>query len=587
MTRLVRPNAPKNVLLLTVDTWRADRMSVYGYERPTTPTLERFAETGQVCTNAFTIGPFTQIACVPLFTSSRPLSYGGYDDGARGGRPNTLFKQFKLAGHTTWGLSTMHWISSFFGYLENFDEAIEIFLLNAIPGMGCNMLRDPLRLWHEGSVDDTQAIELVTPAILKTFHNIESYCKMMLNNGARLTTLFPDCKAVNDGYDFRRVLDVVAQHRLDFTNRPLAYMKTHFQCIPQPHEWIAKDWRYKRDLGKISNQVFDRFLRFVTPDLARLRANRFGMSPDAHSIADAVINAISMHKKTQPFLIWAHFKDTHQPFVSGSGRNWFKQTPDYLESLGLDPRIYPGQVFMDRPKSIEDWKNVNALYDCAIRSTDEAIGRILAAINYNGLRANTIVGMAGDHGEEIGEHGDYGHTVSPYEHTSHIPMMFYDPDRPASRIEGLTTSLDFAPTIAEMAGIAPDPNWEGQPVTDPAINDRDHILMEAFCRGTCMFEHRPPYLAIRTKQYKYLWREFRDPFHIYGDGGNELFDLIRDPEEAHNIYRPDHPVLDELNCALAVRLAEIPEISDKRIVDSFGEIGKAAIAQVRESRSSP
>jgi len=587
MTDPAQPKAPKNVLLLTVDTWRADRMSVYGYERPTTPALERFAKSAQVCTNAFTIGPFTQIACVPLFTSSRPLSYGGYDDGARGGRPNTIFKQFKQAGHATWGLSTMHWISSFFGYLEGFDEAIEIFLLNAIPGMACNMLRDPLRLWHEGSINDAQAIELVSPPILKTFDNIESYCNMMLNDGTTLAALFPDCKALNDGYDFSRVLDVVAHHRREFANQPLAYLNTHFQSIPQPHEWIARDWRYKRGVGKMLDQAYGRVLSLVSQDAARLRKNRFGMSPDAHSVADAVVNAISGHQANQPFLIWAHFKDTHQPFVSGRGRNWFKQTPRYLESLGLDPTIDPGQVFKERPKTAEDWQKVNALYDCAMRSTDEAIGRILNAIDDNGLRANTVVGMAGDHGEEIGEHGDYGHTVSAYEHTSHIPMMFRDPDRAADRIDGLTSSLDFAPTIAEMAGIVPDPDWEGQPVTDPTITDRNHILMEALCRGTCLFEHRPPYLAIRTKQYKYLWREYRDPFLIHGEGGNELFDLTDDPEEARNIYQPDHPTVVELNGVLATRLAEISEISDQRIIDAFGDIGQAAIAQVRGSAPKP
>ena len=582
MTNSQSPIPPKNVLMLTVDTWRADRMSVYGYERPTTPALEKFAKSAQVCTNAFTISPYTQIACVPLFTSSRPLSYGGFDDGALGdGRPNTIFKQLKQAGYATWGLTTMQYISSSFGYLEGFDEAIEIYLLNAISGMCCNMLRDPLRLWHDGSINEAQALKLVKPPILKTFDNIEAYCNMMLKDETALTALFPDCKALNDGYDFSRVLNVVAHHRRKFSDQPLAYMNTHFQTIPKGHEWIAKDWRYKMGIGKLIDKVYGRLLGLVNPDIARLRANRFGMSPDSHSIADAVINAISGHHSKQPFLIWAHFKDTHQPFVSGRGRNWFKQTPNYLKSLGLDSSIDPSHVFKNRPNSSEDWDKVNALYDCAMRSTDEAIGRILDAIDSHGLRASTVVAMAGDHGEEIGEHGDYGHTVSAYEHTSHIPMMFRDPDHAAGRIDGLTSSLDFAPTIAKMAGIKPDPYWEGKPVTDPAITERSHVLMEAFCRGTCMFEHRPPYLAIRTKQYKYLWREFRDPFHIHGEDSNELFDLTNDPEEAHNLYRPDHPTVVELNSVLATRLAEIVEISNKRIINAFGDIGHLAIMQVR------
>ena len=73
--------APPNVLLLTVDAWRADRLSLYGYGRPTTPVLDRFAANATVCERAFSLGSFTQGACIQLFTSSRPMSYGGYDGG--------------------------------------------------------------------------------------------------------------------------------------------------------------------------------------------------------------------------------------------------------------------------------------------------------------------------------------------------------------------------------------------------------------------------------------------------------------------------------------------------------------------------
>ena len=69
--------ARPNVLLLTVDAWRADRLSLYGYGRPTTPVLDGFAANATVCERAFSLGSFTQVACIQLFTSSRPMSYGG------------------------------------------------------------------------------------------------------------------------------------------------------------------------------------------------------------------------------------------------------------------------------------------------------------------------------------------------------------------------------------------------------------------------------------------------------------------------------------------------------------------------------
>ena len=180
-----------NVLLLTVDTWRSDRMSLYGYDRPTTPALDRFAEDAIVCDNAYALGPFTQIACVPLFTSSRPLSYGGYDGGALG-RPDTVFKHFKEAGYRTWGLSTVHWVSHVFGYLDGFDDASEVFLLNAIPGMALNLTRDTLHAWRNGHIDDAGMLARVSPVMNDMFGVIHRYCDTMLADGKALRARFPD-----------------------------------------------------------------------------------------------------------------------------------------------------------------------------------------------------------------------------------------------------------------------------------------------------------------------------------------------------------------------------------------------------------
>lgn len=564
--------APRNVLLLSVDTWRADRMSLYGYERPTTPRLERFAENAIVCDNAYATGPFTQIACVPLFTSSRPLSYGGYDDGALG-RPDTVFRHFQKAGHHTWGLSTIHWVSRVFGYMDGFDEASEVFLLNAIPGMALNLTRDTLHAWRQGRIDDAEMLARVTPVMGIMFNAIYRYCDTMLADGGALGARFPDSKMINDGYDFAKVRAVAVQHQEEFERDPLAYVHLRLKDTSTPEQWIAKDWRYKRHpdklLGRLAGKAADKLLGPLNPGLARLRANRFGMTPDAHAIADDVIRALESRDPSQPFLIWAHFKDTHQPFVSGRGRDWFRQTPEYLDNLGYDPATDPGAVFKGKPKTDEDWQAVRSLYDCAMRSTDEALGRILDSVDAMGLGESTVIGLAGDHGEELGEHGDYGHAVCSYEHTSHIPMLFRAPGESGRRVDGFTSSLDFAPTVAELAGLDQAAGWEGSPVMSNAVAERDYMLTEAFCRGDCLFAHRPPYLGVRTKQYKYLWREYRDPFHEYGSGEQELYDLVADPGERNNIYSPDHPVVREMNPVLAARLAEIPEFSDQRITDAF------------------
>ena len=63
---------PPNVIVISLDTVRADHLSVYGYDRPTTPNLERLAEEGIVFEEAFTQTPWTVPSHMSVFTSLYP-----------------------------------------------------------------------------------------------------------------------------------------------------------------------------------------------------------------------------------------------------------------------------------------------------------------------------------------------------------------------------------------------------------------------------------------------------------------------------------------------------------------------------------
>ena len=136
------------------------------------------------------------------------------------------------------------------------------------------------------------------------------------------------------------------------------------------------------------------------------------------------------------------------------------------------------------------------------------------------------------------------------------------------RTDTLVSSLDFSPTLAALAGISIPEDWAGAPVTSDAATDRDHTILETFCRGNCLFDRRPLYWGVRTKQYKYLCCEAVDPHHKHGTPKPKLFDLTKDPEEQNNIYHPDHPMISTFNEYIATRMREIPELTSARI-DTF------------------
>lgn len=570
-----------NVLLLTADALRADRLGVYGYERPTSPCLDQLAESSLVCDNALALGPFTQVACIQLFTSSRPLSYGGYDRGAEG-RPETLFKRFRDAGYGTWGLSTIHWVSPYYGYTDGLEEELGVFHLNTLVGMAVVNMRDTLRAYGEDVISSDDMLARVTPVIAKLFSNVDAYCDTLKDRMAAYRADFPGSKMVNDGYDLDKVKRIVADHRRQFSGGPLEYIRRYFGDPPAAHEWLSREWYYARTPGKLFHEaVFrtsNRALRLVNPRRAHARASRVRLSVDAHAVAAKVIDRLRDRDPARPFFIWAHFKDTHRPFVSGPGLDWCRHTRDYLQTLGYSRDIDPTFSFrVPHARSEEERATLSALYDAAVRSTDEAVGNILAAVDRLGLANDTVIAFCGDHGEEIGEHGDYGHECMGYEHNARVPMIFRPAGGGGRRIDSLVSSLDWAPTLCALAGVEPAPGWEGAPVTSDAVAARSHIVLESFCRGDCLFDHRPLYMGVRTRTHKYLWKEYVDPHHRAGTPGPELYDLSVDREERHNIYRPGHPLAAGFNSLIADRLARIPEVSPERIVAAFGAAGADSV----------
>src|SRR5438094_288819 len=83
-----RTGAP-NVVVVTVDCMRRDRLSAYGYDRPTTPFLDGLVDGSLHCTSAHSVSPWTCPAVVSLNTGLYPHRHGG---GLVPGEPRNLSK---------------------------------------------------------------------------------------------------------------------------------------------------------------------------------------------------------------------------------------------------------------------------------------------------------------------------------------------------------------------------------------------------------------------------------------------------------------------------------------------------------------
>lgn len=578
--------ARPNILMISIDALRPDRMSMHGYQRPTTPTLEGLAESGTYCDDCTSTTAFTQPALPSMLTSSRPFSFGGYDQGAVG-RPATLFKVLSEGGYRTTLLSTFPWVNRFYGYDDGVHTEDLLFVINALVGVGSQTMASFIRAHQNGEISREILIESVQPILSKLFNDLDAYCDHRLErrnydlhdlSGERLLT---------DGYHYPRIKKVLAQHRTQLKQNPGAYIDQHLSEVPNAHNWIAQDWRRLRNLPALSRFVLQRLARSIlqpiSPSRARLTEFPNKRYVDAHALATRVIRTIDQQEAEKPFFIWTHFFDTHVPYCPGIGRNWKQNSHDHLSALGYAERIDLSVGVKKRPETDQEWEVWRALYDASIHYIDSEIARIQDALRERGLDENTLVVITSDHGEELGEHGDVSHHFRLYEHNLRIPLLFSGPGVPARKIVGLSTIMDLSPTIADIIGVDAPTDWEGRSIYSDDIPSRDYVLAEAFHSGNCLFEHRPPYVAVRTRRTKYLWKEHRDVTDTYSSEKPELYDYLADPMEQNDIYDDAHPELPALNRIVATRLAEVPEFSNQRIVSAFGDIGRTAISEKRDS----
>jgi arylsulfatase A-like enzyme len=113
---------PPSVLLVSIDTLRADHVGLYGYERDTTPFLDRFAADATVFEHAFTTAPWTLPAHMTMLTGLFPAQHGVVrEDVALAAGIPRLAERLRAAGSQTVALYYPCWIGDRHGFERGFD----------------------------------------------------------------------------------------------------------------------------------------------------------------------------------------------------------------------------------------------------------------------------------------------------------------------------------------------------------------------------------------------------------------------------------------------------------------------------------
>ncbi|MCX6564321.1 MAG: tetratricopeptide repeat protein, partial [Candidatus Aminicenantes bacterium] len=196
------------------------------------------------------------------------------------------------------------------------------------------------------------------------------------------------------------------------------------------------------------------------------------------------------------FFVWIHYYDPHLPYDPPS---------PYAEGSGGHP------------------------YDGEIAYMDHYVGAVLARLKEKGILEKTLIVVAGDHGEGLGDKVETGHGIFIYEETLRVPLIFYNRRIfPRSQvIESVVRLVDVAPTILDVAGLSGEAaGMQGQSLIDwikgKERKDLDSLVETYYPRDNFGWSELVGLVA--------------GPWKIIQAPRPEFYDLENDPGEKKNIF---------------------------------------------------
>ena len=207
------------------------------------------------------------------------------------------------------------------------------------------------------------------------------------------------------------------------------------------------------------------------PGLVRIERSAFETTDRALSWLTA--------PRERPWFVWLHYFDPHLPYTP---------PPVFVQQTG-DP------------------------YSAEIAFADQQMGRVLQALEREGLAANTLVCATSDHGEGLGDHHEESHGMFVYDTTQHVPLVLRHHALPAgSTLRGQVSLLDLAPTFAEMfeldlsANLAENGTLPGASLLEALLERDAEIWHDVYLEAMIgYYSHGlSPVSAVATRGYKYI-----------------------------------------------------------------------------------
>ncbi len=245
--------------------------------------------------------------------------------------------------------------------------------------------------------------------------------------------------------------------------------------------------------------------------------------------AEKTVELLKQQKNSdKPFFIATGFVRPHYPSVAPA--SYFENYPfakipipavpegdlDDIPDNGKNGTTSESSGIAQFPDNI---RKMWADYYATVTFMDEQLGKVIAALEKEGLRDSTMIIFTSDHGYHLGEH-HFWQKSKFHENVTRVPFIVSAPGFESGRTMSLAELMDIYPTVCDLLGVPIPETVQGEslrPVlTDPSATVRKAAFSLDRKRGQ----------AVRSPEWA---------FFQYKKGGEELYDMKADPGQFTNL----------------------------------------------------
>jgi arylsulfatase A-like enzyme len=247
--------------------------------------------------------------------------------------------------------------------------------------------------------------------------------------------------------------------------------------------------------------------------------------------------------ESETFFLWVHLWDPHKPYRAPEGHRGI-----FDRDEALDGMLASRGIDLETLEEGGSWERLPRLinrYDEEILYADAQVGRLLTALKDHGRYRDTLIVLAGDHGEGLGQHGERGHGCV-HEEQLRVPLLVRVPGRAPERLDTPISLTDLLPTLL---GLLPALEL-GELVAQASGRDR----LGPGGEEPSLMGQRTPRDGPGLHPYSYVlirrdWKLYHEP-----GGAEHLYDLRADPLETTDVAAEHPEILEEMREELTGRL---------------------------------